>query len=353
VADESGTIESFNPTCEKMFGYSAAEVIGNSLSMLMPQIYHDGHERAMREHRDNIRRKVVETVHEFEAQRRDGSVFPIDLSISDVSLPGRRIFSGIIRDASLRKETERQLIAYAAELERSNRELDEFAYVASHDLKAPLRVIGNASRWLEEDLADHLTDEDRANMDLLRGRVQRMEKLLDDLLAYSRVGRASDPRFAEIVGGKTLIEDILLLLSPPPSFKVHILPGFETVEVNRMPVQQVLYNLIGNALKHHHKTEGLIELRVEDMGEMYRFTVRDDGPGIAERFHEQVFKMFQTLKPRDQVEGSGMGLAFVKKTVSFFGGEVSLISEEGKGAAFSFTWPKQQKSVGTVQWKAA
>ena len=190
-------------------------------------------------------------------------------------------------------------------------------------------------------------------MALLRGRVQRMEKLLDDLLAYSRVGRASDSRFDEVVNGRTLVEDILLLLSPPANFTVRVLPGFEDVEVCRMPIQQVLYNLIGNAIKHHDKPAGLIEIGVEDVGEMYRFTVRDDGSGIPPGFHEQVFKMFQTLKPRDQVEGSGMGLAFVKKTVGYFGGEVSLASEEGAGAAFAFTWPKQQKAVGEMQWKAA
>jgi two-component system, LuxR family, sensor kinase FixL len=353
VADLSGTIEIFNPACERMFGYSAAEVIGKSLEMLMPDNYRDLHNSAMKLHNECHQRKVVEFVREVEGKRKDGGVFPIDLSISDVSLPGRRIFSGIIRDVSQRKETERKLLAYAAELERSNRELDEFAYVASHDLKAPLRVIGNASRWLEEDLAEHLTNEDRANMDLLRSRVYRMEKLLDDLLTYSRVGRASDSRFDEVVNGKTLIGDILLLLSPPPGFTIQVLPDFADIELKRMPVQQVLYNLIGNAIKHHHKETALIEIGVEDAGDMYRFTVRDDGPGIPANFHEQVFKMFQTLKPRDQVEGSGMGLAYVKKTVGYFGGEIGLVSEEGGGAAFSFTWPKHQKAVGEMQWKAA
>lgn len=353
VADLSGKIEIFNPACERMFGYAANEVIGNSLNMLMPESYRERHDSAMNRHHEGPNTKVVEFVREVEGRRKDGTIFPIDLSISDVSLPGRRIFSGIIRDVSHRKETERKLLAYAAELERSNRELDEFAYIASHDLKAPLRVIANASRWLEEDLAAHFTDEDRANMNLLRGRAQRMEKLLDDLLAYSRVGRASDSRFDEVINGKTLIDDILLLLSPPAGFTIRVMPDFSDVEVNRMPIQQVLYNLIGNAIKHHDKETGVIEIGVEDDGDMYRFTVRDDGPGIPPGFHEQIFKMFQTLKPRDQVEGSGMGLAFVKKTVGYFGGEIGIVSQEGAGAAFSFTWPKQQKAVGEIQWKAA
>jgi two-component system sensor kinase FixL len=325
------------------------------MKLLMPDAYYERHASAIRRHKENPHSKVAPVVRELEGKRKDGTTFPIDLSISDMSLPGRRIFSGIIRDVSERKETERRMLAYAAELERSNRELDEFAYVASHDLKAPLRVIGNAARWLEEDLAEHLREEDRANMELLRSRVRRMEKLLDDLLEYSRVGRSSDSRFAETVGGGPLIDDILLLLSPPPGFTVKVAPGFKDILVNRMPLQQVLYNLIANAIKHHDKQSGVIEVDLDTQGDgdMYRFTVRDDGPGIPERFHEQVFKMFQTLKPRDQIEGSGMGLAFVKKTVGYFGGDLELVSEEGQGSAFSFTWPKEQKAVGEVQWKAA
>jgi two-component system, LuxR family, sensor kinase FixL len=260
---------------------------------------------------------------------------------------------GFISDVSERKEAEQKMLAYASELERSNRELDDFAYVASHDLKAPLRVINNASRWLEEDLAQHMSEEDRQNMDMLRGRVRRMEKLLDDLLEYSRVGRSTDARFNEVIDGQTLMENILLLLSPPAGFEVNVAPAFAEVRVKRMPVQQTLFNLIANAIKHHDKDAGLIEVCVADEGSHYRFTVRDDGPGIAPRFHEQVFKMFKTLKPRDQVEGSGMGLAFVKKTVDYFGGDLRLVSEEGAGAAFSFTWPKEAQAAGMAASKAA
>jgi signal transduction histidine kinase len=119
-----------------------------------------------------------------------------------------------------------------------------------------------------------------------------------------------------------------------------------------MPLQTVLFNLIGNAIKHHDRSEGLIEVDVRDEDGSWRFTVRDDGPGIPKRFHEQAFKMFQTLRPRDQVEGSGMGLAFVKKTVGYFGGELSLVSE-GRGTEFSFTWPKQQRLMSFTQDQAA
>jgi PAS domain S-box-containing protein len=227
-------------------------------------------------------------------------------------------------------------------LRRSNKELDEFAYAASHDLKAPLRVIDNASKWLEEDLEPYLTAETRESMSLLRGRVARMEKLLDDLLEYSRIGRKTSERHAEILSADKLMENILGLVSIPEGFTVSLSSTLAGIPVRRMPLQQVLINLVGNAIKHHDKKSGCIEVSVEDLGAQLEFKVRDDGPGIPAQFHEQIFKMFQTLKPRDQVEGSGMGLAMVRKHVEFSGGTVAVESAEGQGSTFRFTWPKQQ-----------
>lgn len=226
------------------------------------------------------------------------------------------------------------------ELNQSNKELEEFAYAASHDLKAPLRVIDNTSKWLEEDLQEHLTSETRENMVLLRGRVKRMERLLDDLLEYSRIGRKEDERFTEIINGDALINNILELLSPSKNFTITVSPNFKNINVKRMPLQQVIMNLVSNAIKHHDKKEGHIDLTVEESELYYTFAVKDDGPGITKQFHEQIFKIFQTLKPRDQMEGSGMGLAMVKKNIEVFGGTIHLDSAEGKGSIFSFTWPK-------------
>jgi signal transduction histidine kinase len=248
-------------------------------------------------------------------------------------------FLNILEDIDLDKG---KLTSAYQRIEAVNKELEEFAYVASHDLKAPLRVIDNASKWLEEDLQQHLTDDTRESMNLLRGRIRRMEKLLDDLLEYSRIGRTTDERYAEVIPGDVLLDNILELLSPSQRFTVKVSPDFAGIGVPRMPLQQVLMNLIGNAIKHHDKAEGCIEVTVKDDGARYMFAVRDDGPGIPAQFQDQIFKMFQTLKPRDQVEGSGMGLAMVRKHVEIFGGTMKLESTEGKGSIFSFTWPRRQ-----------
>ncbi len=243
---------------------------------------------------------------------------------------------------------ERRVGERTAQLEAANRELEDFAYAASHDLKAPLRVIDNVSKWLEEDLREHFTDDTRDNMTLLRGRVARMDKLLDDLLEYSRIGRTTDERYAEIVAGDVLMDDVLDLLSPPQGFRMNVSAGFADIRVRRMPLQHILMNLIGNAFKHHDKKAGSIEVTVEDRGAYYDFAVKDDGAGISARFHDQIFKSLQTLKPRDEVEGSGMGLAIVRKNIDVFGGTLGLDSAEGKGSTFRFTWPKQQQIRGKV-----
>jgi PAS domain S-box-containing protein len=243
--------------------------------------------------------------------------------------------AGTSRDVTELMETNR-------ELREVNADLEQFAYSASHDLQGPLRVIDNASRWLEEDLQEHLTAETREHIKLVRGRVRRMEKLLEDLQEYARIGRTTDDRYAETVSGDLLVADVLALLSPG-GLTVQVSPNFATIRVNRMPLQQILLNLIGNAIKHHDKQEGCIQVSVEDCGAHYSFAVKDDGPGIAARFHEQIFRMFQTLRPRDRVEGSGMGLAMVRKSIEVFGGTLELESSEGHGSVFRFTWPKQQR----------
>lgn len=263
--------------------------------------------------------------------------------LSDLSEVAAAIIEGYLRKKLLREEVEKREAAelasqrYAAELERSNKDLDRFAYAASHDLKAPLRSISRLSKWLEEDLEDKLDEQTHEHLEMLRNRVGRMNRLLDDLLQYARIGRSDERN--DLVTGSALVADILALLSPPPSFTIAVAPEFAAIEVTRMPLQQVLYNLIGNAIKHHDRENGRIEVRVEHLPEQYRFTVEDDGPGIPLQYQQKVFEMFSTLRPRDAVEGTGMGLAIVKRAVECVGGELELTSGEGRGAVFTFTWP--------------
>jgi len=224
-------------------------------------------------------------------------------------------------------------------LEKRNQELDQFAYVASHDLKAPLRAIANLSGWIEEDLSEVLTDETRRQMDLLRGRVHRMEALINGLLQFSRVGRLSTDKSLVSIG--SMLTEIMDSLAPPPSFTIEITP-MPTITTEKLSLEQVFANLISNAIKHHPRQDGKIQISVQERESYYEFSVADDGKGIAPEYHDKVFSIFQTLEARDKSENTGIGLAIVKKIVEDQGGQINLTSQEGQGAIFSFTWLKQQ-----------
>ena len=224
-------------------------------------------------------------------------------------------------------------------LEKRNQELDQFAYVASHDLKAPLRAIANLSEWIEEDIGDTLNDENRHQMNLLRGRIHRMEALIDGLLQYSRVGRLDTATVQLSVA--TLLTEVLDSLAPPETFTIQVEANMPTLVTERLPLEQVFTNLLSNAIKHHPRTDGRVQISVQEQGAFYEFAVVDDGAGIAPQYHEKVFSIFQTLQARDKSENTGIGLAIVKKIVEGHKGTITLESQEGQGAVFRFTWPKE------------
>jgi len=260
----------------------------------------------------------------------------------------------LILDVTQQKQTEAELVHRAAELvrltamlaqtnydlQKRNQELDEFSYVVSHDLKAPLRAIANLSEWIEEDLEESLTEETRQQMNLLRGRVYRMEALINGLLQYSRVGRLETPMTSVSVA--TLLAEVIDSLDPPATFTIQVAPNMPTLWTYKLLLEQVFSNLISNAIKHHPRLDGTIHISSMDVGDFYQFTVADDGDGIALQYQAKVFGIFQTLSARDQKENTGIGLSIVKKIVESQGGSIWLESQAGQGAAFYFTWLKTQ-----------
>ncbi len=240
--------------------------------------------------------------------------------------------------------TASELSKRQVELERSNTELERFAYAASHDLKAPLRAIGNLASWIEEDSMEKLDDESQTHLSTLRLRVKRMESLLNDLLAYSKVGVRGST--VESVCLHELIEGMRELLDIPHQMELIVdvdIPRFTT---SRPPLEQVLLNLLSNAIKHHDSAEGKLIVSANLNDGALSISVKDDGPGVSPEFHDKIFDLYQTLHRRDDVEGNGMGLALVKKIVQSAGGEISIVSE-GRGAEFVFSWPYSQ-SVSEV-----
>ena len=263
----------------------------------------------------------------------------LDLVSLQTAANGLAVLIARQRGAEALRRRALELARSAAALERSNRELSQFAYVTSHDLKAPLRGIANLAQWIEEDLGDDLPGGVREHLDLLRGRVHRMEKLIDGILEYSRVGRL-DQR-VEAVDAAALVREVVELLELPESTRVVAEPGLPRLTTARLPLFQVLMNLIANAARHGRRDAALVRVGARRVDGAVEFRVEDNGPGIPERFRERVWGVFQRLDARDAVEGTGIGLAIVKKVVEGMGGTVRIGDGEGDtpGARFEFTWP--------------
>lgn len=329
--DGRGIVQSFNKACERIFGYAAADVIGRNVSMLMPPEHAANHDGYIENYKRTGVGRIIGVGRELEGKRRNGSLFPLELSVAEVRIGAQRIFSGIIRDISGRKAAE-------TALRRSHDELEQFAYVASHDLKAPLRGIDNLAAWIAEDIGGSMTEETAEKFTLLRNRVKRLETLLDDILKYSRAGRITDPP-EEIDVGR-LLEAICLPLGAG-KISIAIDAGMPVIHSHRTPLEQVFSNLVANAIKHHDRDAVNIVISAQDRGASVEFAVKDDGPGIPPEFHDRVFQMFQTLHPRDRKEGSGLGMAIVKKLVEWQGGRVWILSQkDARGTEIRFLWPK-------------
>lgn len=338
LVDETGVIEMVNTQAEIIFGYSRAEMLGQTIDCLLPERFRHQHPQHRAEFFSDLQPRAMGAGRDLYGRRKDGSEFPVEVGLNPIETEdGIKVLSAIT-DISARVDASKSLAEHHEELERSNKELATFAYVASHDLKSPLRGIFQISQWIEEDLSNGDTASIPSHMDLLRGRLRRMEHLLDDLLAYSRAGR--------IEGGLSQIDlgviahDIFDMQAPPAGFSLKTASDLPTFTTLATPLEQVLRNLFTNAIKHHNQAAGMIKLDWHLKNkDYYEFTVTDDGPGIPPEYHERVFVMFQTLRPRDEIEGSGMGLALVKKIVETYGGKTRISSDGAHGTSIHFTWP--------------
>jgi signal transduction histidine kinase len=223
-------------------------------------------------------------------------------------------------------------------LQRKNEELDQFAHIVSHDLKAPLRGIDNVITWIEEDHSTELPPKISEYIQLIKGRLLRAENMIRGILLYARVGKQSLER--EYINLNTLLQDITENLVIRPGLKLEIQPDLPEIFSERIPLNQVLSNLISNAIKYHDKPEGYIKVYIRNSDDHYEFFVEDNGPGISKSYHDKIFAIFQTLQERDSFESTGVGLAIVKKILDDRKQEITVTSQPGNGATFSFSWPK-------------
>jgi PAS domain S-box-containing protein len=271
---------------------------------------------------------------------RDGRV--IERYSKPQILGGRvtgRVWS--FRDVTEKHNTQSQQEQLLRQVADANEELSHFAYVISHDLKAPLRGIRLLADWLCADYGDQLGSEAQENLQLLQSRVERMHGLIDGVLQYSRVGRIHEDKVD--LDLNELLPTIVDTVAPPEHVTVTVEGPLPTIECEQTRITQVFQNLITNAVKYMDKPEGQVVVGCQDAGDCWQFSVADNGPGIEEKYFDRIFKIFQTLVPRDEFESTGVGLTLVKKIVELYGGRVWVESELGKGSTFCFTLPKQPR----------
>jgi PAS domain S-box-containing protein len=309
---------------------------------------------ARREAEEQARRLAAEEAARAEAQRRADELARLNEQLQEQAVEiaaqieelrastealnekNEELNRALLDARTAREAAERAAVA----ANEAYRELDQFAYVASHDLKAPLRGIANLAQWIQDDTWERLGAESIEHMRLLQGRVRRMEALIDGILTYSRAGRVLDR--PEAVDTGALVREVIELLAAPTDVTIQLSAEMPLLQAERVPLQQVFLNLIGNAVKFTRmvRSDPVIRIDWRDAGDVFEFSVSDNGPGIDPEYHERIWGIFQTLEPRDKVEGTGIGLAVVRKIVDTRGGSAKIESAPKQGATFRFTWPK-------------
>ena len=335
IVNPNLTIRSINAVGLEELGYTLEELYESNLSIFFnnESVFSEDEYRQILTHGsvNNLEKNI---------RLKNGEIRPALFSVAVMNDKEGNVSAFICtaRDITERKIAEKKLKEHTVELEKINKELDQFAYIASHDLKAPLRAIANLSEWIEEDLGSDLPEGVKKHTKLLRSRVARMQALIDGILSYSRVSRTEVKH--ETIDTDQLIDEVLNTIVVPTTFEIIKETVFPVINADRVRLEQVFTNLIGNAIKYHDKESGKIILSHKKLENVHEFSVADDGPGIPPEYHEKIFIIFQTLEARDKVESTGVGLSIVKKIIEENGGTIKLESVPSQGTRFIFTWPE-------------
>jgi len=273
----------------------------------------------------------------------DGKKIPIIKTVVPIQWHDKAYLVESFTDITRLKEAQTRQDKLMDKLERMNKELTDFSYIVSHDLKAPLRGIKSLAHWIVSDHFDTLNDDGKEQLSLLQNRVDRMQDLVKGILEYSLLGQASE-RMTE-VDLDVLLPNIVDMVATPDNVSVDIQKSLPTLQCQKTRISQVFQNLLSNAVKYMDKPQGKIEVRCIDEGEHWQFSISDNGPGIDKTYQDKIFQLFQTVLSKDQTDSTGIGLSVVKKCVTMYGGQVWVESEIGQGSTFYFTFPKAASGV--------
>ena len=343
--DADQRIVLFNPAAEQMFGHRASDMRGESLDRLIPGPFRDRHRRDVQNFgATGSTSRHMGALGAVRGLRADGTEFPIEASISQIRIGSEHLYTVILRDISQRLRDEAVLRDTTAELSRSNVELEQFAYVASHDLQEPLRAISGCVQLLARRNAGVL---DEGSTQLIGHAVEgasRMQTLINDLLAYSRVGTRGASRRA-VPGGELVGAAIANLSVAIGETRAEVSVGdLPTVLVDPTQLTQVFQNLVGNALKFRRGDPPTVAVSAARTAEGWQFSVRDNGIGISPEYFERIFSIFQRLHTRAEYPGTGIGLAICRKVVERHGGRLWVESVPGRGSTFHFILPAEERT---------
>lgn len=340
-----------NTNAEQLFGCPRQELLSSSPQRFYPPNQPDGRplSESMRENNTRVL-AGAEVVSERLVRALNGREQFCEVRLVRLPSAERQLIRASIIDITKRKQAEEEIRRLNAELEERvkqrtaqleqiNKELESFAYIVSHDLRAPLRNIAQLAHWFIEDYAPILDEQGKTYADLLLNRVKRMDDLINSVLEYSRIGRATSKD--EPIDLSVLLREVLETLNPPAAIQIEIQSKFPRIIADKIRISQVFQNLIGNALKFLDKPDGRIVIGCVDDGAYWKFNVEDNGPGIAPQYHEKIFQVFETLQSQNNQESTGIGLSIVKKIIELYGGTVWVESLVGHGSAFYFTLPKE------------
>lgn len=331
--DLDENIQMVNQSFCNMCGYSENELVGKKTSMF----FLDDESTRIVKNKRQLRTEKVSDAYEICVKNKMGQTRYWLISGAPMFNDNGDLIGsiGIHLDITDRKEQEQKMKELLLTLQQVNQELNDFAYIVSHDLKAPLRAIGSLATWLEADYSDKLDEEGKETLSLLVQRTQRMHNMIEGILNYSRYGRKSEK--LERINTQEMVTKIVDLLAPPKHIRIEIKNILPDVNYEEIKLQQVFQNLMSNAIKFMDKEQGYITVESYEEGKHVYFKITDNGPGIEKAYFDKIFQIFQTLQARDQFESTGIGLSIVKKIVENYGGKITVESTINVGTTFTFS----------------